>query len=126
LVKGGFDIPKIVYGRTLQELSKLPDEKLAEYYELLDKDSFVKELKGKVANFISIRINSDLRSSTTRKYSSWKLGLSSLVVAPKINSTVEAYNDSMDLYNEMMAVKEEIQEVKAEAQIPVADDEFED
>lgn len=124
LVRGGFDLPKIVYGKTLMELNKLSEDELAEYNELIEKESYEKMLKGKIADFIMIKIDVDLRC-TGRQFSSWKPILGSLVVAPRKCSAEESYETGNEFYDDIRRIKNDMEEARNNIQ-ETDNDEFVD
>lgn len=84
------------YKKTYAELKRMSDDTLSEYKQLVNKESFEESLDKKKAIIISLNFG-PITSNFGRKYSSWKLILSNLIVTPRLSSSAEAIDDDEEL-----------------------------
>lgn len=91
-----FNLFKVIYGKDVNELCALSDERLSRYNQLLDESSFVEELKGHTAIVLFASLG-DVKSNFGRPFSSWKLNLCALAIEPSANAVSEAMDEMDDI-----------------------------
>jgi hypothetical protein len=103
IVKNGFDIFRIVYKKTLDQLLRLTDDQISQFNDLLTETTFVDSIR-KYRGLIVLAYIADIKSNFTRPYSSWKLSLGSLAVEPSPDRTMDAFTEVDDLLGEYLTV----------------------
>lgn len=85
----GIDLPKAIYGKTIDQLSKMSDDELKDYGTLITLDSFVETFTRKSARVAVVSIGK-LKATSKSKYGSFKLLLDQIAVEDKLGGADES------------------------------------
>ena len=96
-----YNIFNNVYGKSYQDLSRLPESRLNLYNELITKSTFVSTLGSKTAITLLFGFG-DIKSNLNRNYSGWKFILNALYVTPRVSAAEEAADACEDELRSMM------------------------